>query len=1051
VLATAGIRARLKVDRPDDVYEQEADQLADQVMGRRDGTQPARTETPCCSGCASGRDCTDDIKRMPADGLTCGADAEELGSDLEARIRSSDAGQALPGPTRVFFEERFGRDFGDVRVHSGQNAAQLTNDINAHAFTHGSHVWLGSGIRSEPSHTMAHELAHVLQQSGSESATATASDVVQRLAPYWEPASWSGPQEHREILPKMSEQGGVFAEAPVPNARKPTRYTQDTKADYGKKGRVDLYAASTTVGVYFLNPQVPRPLPTTGLIMSGSKKELLRPAPIPGPLQSIRRVDEAPPTIAVGDLKPSHGTLEADEGTAQVQAYCNGFLLAASEVNEKSMAGDALPAGATWNPATALFSQADFKRMIPPGYEYPATIQAPRPVVLKRNGKPIFPIRKSMARLVVSPDPVNAGIVNYTWVEDKPTPIRATPRHAAIASAVSDKIVKPLKQAPDKVAKKAKPITSRLGRPTARVQRSLNDPFDLAAWRESRRKIREDLRPLRGSVEMREATTAVLLAEEREEAVNASRLPLEPLPRETQETGGAYERIEFWTSASAGFFGTLRRVFGRTFVRVADAYERMRKRFREWLRGKRPTGSGGGLPGAAVRVLFKVLKMAGQMVVHRTLDALRDSLVHGVSRKLMALVPEESAAALRTKVAEAQQLHAELEEKAQLTAESVVDAVLPGYQKYADRIQNVMDIVGDITRIISLVRWAARAIACVSPPAIGCLWALALAVLEKAAAAIINTCWFQRKVTPFVAGLRFIREELPRGLSKKIIEAIRELLPERLRDVLAEVTVTPPHAGEILCDDEEPARRYPTDDEIAVAELQERLGDERFDALIALLQQRGVPGGVPLTRARCEELARLVEQSALSAQEMQQLARGKGGRMPVPLATAISRIRGSTDRSPIEPERTEPTVTLEIEETFEDPSYATTVVGRGPSGGAGTADVLSSNARPATGASGPRTKGWTVKVVRVRGRLVRGEKAYIDVRMTGEVGGRPRTRYLNRLETAVVEVAASERRSGMNEAYLEVTHDQEFFFGRGESYVYLEQVEFVHDFKPAAR
>lgn len=1048
VLATGGIRAKLKVDQPGDAYEQEADQLADRVMGGRSGAPSPSPAAPCCSGCASGGGCADDVKRTSVDGSIGGGGAE-LGSDAEARIRSGGAGQPLPEATRSFFEERFGRDLGNVRVHTGPDAAQLSEGINAHAFTRGNHVWLGSGTEPEPSHTMAHELAHVVQQSGPNDEPGPESDVVRRFAPYWEPATWSGPEEHREILPKMSKQGRVFAEAPVPNAWKPTRYTSDIKADYGKKGRADLYDASTTIGVYFFAPQVPRALLRTGLQFGGSPKGLPDPAPIPGPLQSIHRVDQAPPSVTVGDLKPSHGTLEAQEGTAQVEAYLDGFRLASDEVNEASAAGNVLPAGATWSPSRHKLSPAAYDSMTPPDYKHPATAQAPRPVVLKQDGKPVRPFQKSQARLVVSPDPVNAGIVNYTWVEDKPTPIRQAPRIAAIAGAVSEKIVKPLKEAPDKVARKTKRITSRLGRPTGNVQRNLTDPFELGVWRENRRKIRDDVRALRGSADVRDAKTAALLLEEREAAVKATGLPLEPLPRETQETGGAYDRIEFWTSTPAGFFGTLRRIFGRTFVRVADAYERMRKRFTEWLRRTQPTGGGGGLAGAAVKVLFKLLKMAGQMIVHRTMDVLRDSLVQGVAKKLMALVPEESGAALRTKVEEAQQLHAELTERARLTAESVVESVLPGYKEYADRIQKVMEIVGDITRIITLVRWGARAIACVSPPALGCLWGLLGAVLEEMAALVINTCWFQRKIAPFVAKLRFIREELPRGLAKKIIEAIRGMLPERLHDVFADVSATPPEGGEIPCDDSEPARRQPTDDEIAVADLQERLGDEKFDALLALLMNRGVPDGVPLTRARCEELGRLVD--SLSTQDLKRLAAGQG-EMPVPLATVVGRLKGATDRSPLEPERGEPVVTVEIEEDFESPEYETTVVGTGPGGGAGDGDgdVQSANAQAAGETSGNRVKNWTVKVVRVHGRLVRGEKVYIDIRMTSTGGGPRRTRNLNRLETTVVDVAASEENPGVHEAYLEVTRDQKFVFGRGEVYGYPEQKEFVHKFKPAA-
>jgi hypothetical protein len=126
----------------------------------------------CCSGCASGVGCSGALHRAgsPAHG-------SEVSSATESRIRAGDStGQPLPGPTRAFFEPRFGRDLGDVRVHRGPDAAQLSEDLQAHAFTHGSHIWLGSGLSPEPSRVLAHELTHVVQQVGPTAAASTGHD-----------------------------------------------------------------------------------------------------------------------------------------------------------------------------------------------------------------------------------------------------------------------------------------------------------------------------------------------------------------------------------------------------------------------------------------------------------------------------------------------------------------------------------------------------------------------------------------------------------------------------------------------------------------------------------------------------------------------------------------------------------------------------------------------------------------------------------------------------------------------------------------------------------
>lgn len=60
-------------------------------------------------------------------------------------------------------EPRFGHDFGHVRVHSGPRAAESARSVSANAYTVGNHIVLGSASTEQA--TLAHELAHVVQQS----------------------------------------------------------------------------------------------------------------------------------------------------------------------------------------------------------------------------------------------------------------------------------------------------------------------------------------------------------------------------------------------------------------------------------------------------------------------------------------------------------------------------------------------------------------------------------------------------------------------------------------------------------------------------------------------------------------------------------------------------------------------------------------------------------------------------------------------------------------------------------------------------------------------
>ncbi len=80
------------------------------------------------------------------------------------------AGAPLPPPLLRFFEQRFGRDFSGVRVHTDAEADREARAVDARAFTTGSDVVFGAGEFQPDSASgqalIAHELAHVAQQVG---------------------------------------------------------------------------------------------------------------------------------------------------------------------------------------------------------------------------------------------------------------------------------------------------------------------------------------------------------------------------------------------------------------------------------------------------------------------------------------------------------------------------------------------------------------------------------------------------------------------------------------------------------------------------------------------------------------------------------------------------------------------------------------------------------------------------------------------------------------------------------------------------------------------
>jgi hypothetical protein len=230
-LGTVGFQPKLRTDRSGDVYEREADEVADRVMR----SDPQGGE--CCSDWAGGSGCSGGVQRQttPAGSLAHGS---EISSATESRIRSGDsAGQLLPGPTRAFFEPRFGRDLSDVRVHTGPDAVQLNEDLQAHAFTHGAHIWLGLGQSPEPSRVLAHELAHVVQQARPTAAAST-THVVRAKAK--EEGHKPTPQEESDDTTALSIAADIVQnDTPRQLAGAPPRYAAALRDLYAAKhGRI---------------------------------------------------------------------------------------------------------------------------------------------------------------------------------------------------------------------------------------------------------------------------------------------------------------------------------------------------------------------------------------------------------------------------------------------------------------------------------------------------------------------------------------------------------------------------------------------------------------------------------------------------------------------------------------------------------------------------------------------------------------------------------------------------------------------------------------------
>jgi len=164
-----GVRqTKLAINEPGDSCEQDADRVADQVM--RTPEPRLQRAWPRGGGSPTGHTAQPD---------------RDHGSVQTTRVQASDTGQVAAPPivhevlrspgqpldpaTRAFMEPRFGRDFSDVRVHTGSVAEESARNLRARAYTAGRNIVFGAGRlvpeTFEGRRLIAHELTHVTQQT----------------------------------------------------------------------------------------------------------------------------------------------------------------------------------------------------------------------------------------------------------------------------------------------------------------------------------------------------------------------------------------------------------------------------------------------------------------------------------------------------------------------------------------------------------------------------------------------------------------------------------------------------------------------------------------------------------------------------------------------------------------------------------------------------------------------------------------------------------------------------------------------------------------------
>jgi hypothetical protein len=170
------LQTKLKVNTPGDYYEQEADRVAEQVIGMPEAHAPVTPVSSAATGvqrkCSCGGTCAkcqgrEDDQHLQMKPAGSGSASLSEAPPIVYDVLSS-PGQPLDPVTRAFMEPRFGQDFSSVRVHVDDRAADSAAAIAANAYTRGQHVAFRKGTfnpsSGEGRRLIAHELTHTVQQ-----------------------------------------------------------------------------------------------------------------------------------------------------------------------------------------------------------------------------------------------------------------------------------------------------------------------------------------------------------------------------------------------------------------------------------------------------------------------------------------------------------------------------------------------------------------------------------------------------------------------------------------------------------------------------------------------------------------------------------------------------------------------------------------------------------------------------------------------------------------------------------------------------------------------
>lgn len=167
------IQTRLKVSEPGDDQEREADTMADKVVKRKPEDEKVHRRKE-----------EEKVNRKPEEEKVhkkpAAAAAGAPGVAGPGAV-GKEGGSALPASALGEMSSSFGYDFGNVKIHTDRQAQEMSEQLGAQAFTYKGDIYFNKGKfdpnSKEGKWLLAHELTHVVQQSGDSMPVVQKKDV----------------------------------------------------------------------------------------------------------------------------------------------------------------------------------------------------------------------------------------------------------------------------------------------------------------------------------------------------------------------------------------------------------------------------------------------------------------------------------------------------------------------------------------------------------------------------------------------------------------------------------------------------------------------------------------------------------------------------------------------------------------------------------------------------------------------------------------------------------------------------------------------------------